>query len=75
MVALAADGSGIYQSPEGPLPVTATFDGDDVSFIATHKTVMTDFAMRFRGSIDGDRFIGAMLTVVGPHDVTGERVG
>ena len=75
VVALAADGTGIYQSPEGPLPVTATFDGDEVSFIAEHKTVMTDFKIRFRGTIDGDRFTGALLTVAGPHPVTGERVG
>lgn len=75
VVALAADGTGIYQSPEGPLPVSATFDGDDVTFIATHKTVMTDFKMRFRGTVSGDTFDGAMVTVVGPHPVTGERVG
>lgn len=74
MVALAADGTGIYQSPEGPLPVTATYDGDDVLFIATHKTVMTDFKIRFKGTVDGDRFDGGMLTVAGPHPVTGERI-
>lgn len=73
-MALAADGTGIYQSPEGPLPVTATYDGDDVTFIATHKTVMTEFKMRFRGTVDGDRFEGGMLTVIGPHPVTGERI-
>ena len=75
VVVIAADGTGVYQSPEGPLPVTATFDGDDVSFIASHKTVMTDFSIRFRGSIDGDDFDGAMVTVAGPHPVTGTRVG
>jgi hypothetical protein len=75
VVALAADGTGIYQSPDGPLAVTATYDGDDVSFIAIHKTVMTDFSMRFRGTAIGDTFEGAMVTVVGPHPITGERVG
>lgn len=75
VVALAADGTGIYQSPEGPLPVAATFDGDEVMFIATHKTVMTDFKIRFKGIISGDRFDGGMLTVMGPHPVTGERIG
>lgn len=74
VVAIAADGTGIYQSPEGPLPVTATFDGDDVAFVATHKTVMTDFKMRFRGTIAGDTFEGALLTVSGPHPVTGQRI-
>ncbi|MEM7272518.1 MAG: hypothetical protein AAF547_05510 [Actinomycetota bacterium] len=74
VVALAADGTGIYQSPEGPLPVSATFDGEEVTFVAVHKTVMTDFTMRFRGTIDGDRFDGAMVTVQGPHPVTGERI-
>lgn len=74
VLALAADGTGIYQSPEGPLPVQATFDGDTVSFIATHKTVMTNFKMRFKGTIDGDTFTGAWLTVEGPHPVTGERI-
>ncbi len=75
IVALAADGTGIYQSPEGPLPVTATYDGDDVSFTAIHKTVMTDFSMRFRGTATGDKFDGAMVTVMGAHPITGERVG
>ena len=75
VVALAAGGTGIYQSPEGPLPVTVTYDGDDVSFIATHKTVMTDFSMRFRGTVTGDSFVGAMVTVAGPHAISGERVG
>jgi len=75
VVALAADGTGVFQSPEGPLPVAATYDGDDVSFVATHKTVMTDFSMRFRGTVSGDTFTGAMVTVAGPHEVTGERVG
>ncbi len=75
VVALAADGTGVFQSPEGPLAVAATYDGDDVSFTAVHKTVMTDFLIRFRGTIDGDRFTSAMVTVAGPHDVTGERVG
>ncbi len=74
VVALAADGTGIYQSPEGPLPVTATFDGDQVKFFARHKTVMTYFTLRFQGTIDGDTFDGAMLTVSGPHKVTGERI-
>jgi hypothetical protein len=74
VVALAADGTGVYQSPEGPLPVTATFDGDEVQFVATHKTVMTDFKIRFRGTVDGDTFDGAMLTVSGLHPVTGERI-
>lgn len=74
VLALAADGTGIYQSPEGPLPVQATFEGDEVSFIATHKTVMTNFKMRFKGTIDGDVFTGAWLTVEGPHAVTGERI-
>lgn len=74
VVALAADGTGIYQSPEGPLPVAATYDGDHVTFVATHKTVMTDFKIRFRGTIDGDAFDGAMLTVSGPHPVQGERI-
>ncbi|MGI9599105.1 MAG: hypothetical protein ACR2QK_23275 [Acidimicrobiales bacterium] len=73
VVALAADGTGIYQSPEGPLPVAATFDGDEVQFAATHRTVMTDFKIRFRGTVVGDTFDGAMLTVSGPHPVTGER--
>ena len=75
VVALAVDGTGIYQSPEGPLAVEATYDGDDVTFVATHKTVMTDFKIRFRGTVDGDRFDGALLTVMGPHPVTGERIG
>lgn len=74
VLALAADGTGVYQSPEGPLPVQATFDGNEVRFTASHKTVMTDFKMRFRGTIDGDTFTGAWLTVSGPHAVTGERI-
>ena len=74
VVAIAADGTGIYQSPEGPLPVIATFDGDDVTFVASHKTVMTNFKIRFTGTIDGDHFDGAMQTVCGPHPVTGERI-
>jgi len=74
VVALAADGTGVYQSPEGPLPVTATFDGPNVTFMADHKTVMTDFKIRFRGTIDGDRFDGAMMTVCGPHAITGDRI-
>lgn len=74
VLALAADGTGIYQSPEGPLPVHATFDGDTVNFTATHKTVMTNFTMRFKATIDGDTFTGAWLTVEGPHLVTGERI-
>lgn len=74
MLALAADGTGVFQSPEGPLPVEATFDGDQVTFDVTHKIVMTDFTMRFRGTIDGDVFSGALLTVEGPHAVTGERI-
>lgn len=74
VLALAADGTGVYQSPEGPLPVTATYDGDNVSFIAIHKTVMTDFKLRFRGTITGDQFDGAMLTVQGDHPITGERI-
>lgn len=75
MVAFAADGTGVYQSPEGPLPVTATYDGDEVSFVVDHKTVMANFKIRFRGTVHGDRFEGALLTVIGPHAVTGERVG
>ena len=75
VVVFAADGTGIYQSPEGPLPVSATFDGDSVSFVASHKTVMTDFSMRFRGTVSGDDFTGAMLTVAGEHPVSGQRVG
>ena len=75
VVALAADGTGIFRSPEGPLPVRVTYDGDRVTFTAVHKTVMTDFPIRFRGTVTGDSFDGAMLTVVGPHPVTGERVG
>lgn len=74
VVALAADGTGIYQSPEGALPVTANYDGAEVSFTAMHKTVMRDFPIRFRGTVDGDAFDGAMLTVMGPHPVTGERI-
>jgi len=75
VVALAADGTGIYQSPEGPLAVNATYDGDDVSFVVEHKTVMTNFKMRFQGTVDGDSFDGALLTVAGRHAITGERVG
>ena len=75
VVALAADGTGVDQSPEGPLAVTATYDGDDVSFVVEHKTVMTNFKMRFRGTIDGDTFDGALLTAGGPHPIAGERVG
>lgn len=74
VVALAADGTGVFQSPEGPLPVTATYDGDDVMFVAVHKTVMTDFKIRFRGTITGDHFDGAMLTADGNHPVTGDRI-
>jgi len=74
VVALGADGTGIYQSPEGPLPVTAVYDGNEVSFGAIHKTVMRDFEIRFKGTIDGDIFEGAMLTVSGPHPVTGTRI-
>lgn len=74
VLALAADGTGVFQSPEGPLPVAAIFDGDDVTFVATHKTVMTEFKMRFMATIDGDTFTGAWLTVEGPHAVTGERI-
>ncbi len=75
VVALAADGTGIYRSPEGPLPVTATYDGDDVTFTAMHKTVISDSPMRFRGAVTSDSFTGALLTVVGPHLVSGERIG
>ena len=75
VVALAADGTGIFQSPEGPLAVTATYDGDDVTFFAEHKTVMTDFKIRFRGTVRGDTFDGMLQTAGGPHPVTGERVG
>ncbi len=75
VVALASDGTGIYRSPEGPLPVAATYNGDEVTFTATHRTVMTDFKIRFRGTVSGDRFDGGMLTVIGPHPVTGERIG
>jgi len=74
VVALAADGGGVFQSPEGPLPVTATYDGNDVTFVAEHKTVMTNFKIRFRGTVSGDRFDGAMLTADGDHPVTGERI-
>lgn len=74
VVAFAADGTGVYQSPEGALPVTAEFDGNEVSFVAVHKTVMRDFGIRFKGTIQGDHFDGAMLTVSGPHPVTGERI-
>lgn len=74
VVALAADGTGVFQSPEGLLGVEATYDGDDVAFIVTHKTVMTDFKIRFKGTISGDTFDGGMMTVIGPHPVTGERI-
>lgn len=74
VVALAADGTGIFQSPEGPLPVKATYDGNAVTFTAAHKTVMTDFAIRFEGTVSGDQFDGAMLTVSGSHPVTGQRI-
>ncbi len=74
VLALAADGTGIFQSPEGPLPVVATYDGNDVMAAVTHKTVMTNFTFRIRGTIDGDRFEGAWMTVDGPHAVTGERI-
>lgn len=74
VLALAADGTGIYQSPEGPLPVAATFDGDQVLCLIEHKTVMTNFTFRIKGTIDGDRFDGAWMTVDGPHRVTGERI-
>lgn len=74
VLALAGDGTGVYQSPEGPLAVTAEFDGDDVNFVAEHKTVMTNFKIRFTGTVDGDKFTGAMLTVQGPHPITGERI-
>ena len=74
VVALAADGTGVYQSPEGLLGVEATYDGDDVVFIVTHKTVMTDFKIRFKGTVSGDTFDGGMMTVIGPHPVTGERI-
>lgn len=74
VLALAADGTGIFQSPEGPLPVTATYDGDEVMCVVEHQTVMTQFKFRVRGTIDGDSFVGAWLTAGGPHPVTGERI-
>lgn len=75
VVALAPDGTGIFQSPEGPLAVMAEYDGDNVAFIVDHKTVMTDFKIRFRGTVDGDAFEGFLQTAGGPHPVTGERIG
>lgn len=74
VVAIAADGTGVFQSPEGPLPVAATFDGDEVRFTVMHKTVMTDFLMRFRGTVTGDHMDGGLLTVFAPHPMTGERI-
>lgn len=74
VLALAADGTGIFQSPEGPLPVVATYDGDDVLCIVEHKTVMTNFKFRIKGTVDGDRLDGAWMTVDGPHALTGERI-
>lgn len=55
--------------------MSATCDGDDVTFFAEHKSVMTDIKIRFRGTIHGDTFDGMLQTAGGPHPVTGERVG
>ena len=54
--------------------MTATYDGDDVMCVVEHQTVVTNFKFRVRGTIDGDTFEGAWLTVSGPHAVTGERI-